>query len=179
MSQPALTRKINKRVCVVGDVAVGKSNLINNLNGLGPIQRDPNPTKYLATQGVQCYPTSVKDDIRFYEVGGENGMTKSHIEFVAITADLVIVMWDLDRPSTIVRASNWVLLLRQVRPTLSIILVGNKADANRICLDRTCFGMLCRTLRLAQIPYFVTASNDTTSQQNLYNYAIVDQPITA
>ena len=117
---------IQRKVCLVGDFAVGKTSLFSRFI-YNKFSED-----YLTTVGVRMQrkivPTgSGAAALILWDIeGGKGGGTVRESYLDAATG--AVVVCDLTRLSTIMNMKNYVELLLRVNPAMQIVLAGNKLD---------------------------------------------------
>ncbi|OQA19759.1 MAG: Ras family protein [Chloroflexi bacterium ADurb.Bin360] len=128
-------RVIQRKVCLLGAFAVGKTSLIRKyIEGCFD-------DKYLSTIGVKISRKSVHLEggalsLILWDLAGSeeyNGVQTSYLQ----GATGGIIVCDLTRAETLDEWRRYTLRLRQVNPQARIILVANKADlvASRVLSD--------------------------------------------
>ena len=119
-------RVIQKKICLLGDMGVGKTSLMRRFV-TGYFDE-----RYLSTVGVNI---SRKTLIRpnntmnmlLWEIEGADGLKKKHLNFLRGVSGAIIVC-DLSRHHTLLTLERYTKQLRELNPSAAIVLVANKAD---------------------------------------------------
>jgi small GTP-binding protein len=133
MSVPeAATQKhVKAKVCLVGDVAVGKTSLIKRF------VLESFDDRYVATVGTKVTKkTLVADwkgipatlDIMVWDIMGEKGFRALLRDAYFEGTHGVIAVCDLTRKDTFYDLNNWVQMVRKQVGDVPIVFLGNKAD---------------------------------------------------
>lgn len=117
---------IQKKVCMLGHFAVGKTSLVRRF------VEGRFDDKYLSTIGVKISRKPVTTDrgvvhLILWDLAGSeeyNGVQTSYLQ----GASGGLVVCDLTRPETLEGWARYVQRLREVNPSARIVLVANKAD---------------------------------------------------
>lgn len=123
MAEPLL---IQKKVCMLGHFAVGKTSLVRRF------VEGRFDDKYLSTIGVKISrkPVVVGNTILhliLWDLAGSeeyNGVQNSYLQ----GASGGLIVCDLTRPETLEGWARYVQRLRDVNPSARIVLIANKAD---------------------------------------------------
>ena len=117
---------IQKKICILGDFAVGKTSLIQRF------VHQRFSEKYLSTIGVQLsrktlkYPHLIIHLILWDLAGGNNFRTLRTSYLRGVTG--AIIVCDLTRHNTFPFLEEYTNQVREVNPKATIIFVGNKVD---------------------------------------------------
>ncbi len=119
-------RLLQKKVCILGSFAVGKTSLVRRFTE-GRFDE-----KYLSTIGVQISRTSVTIEgksinLILWDLAGDepcNGLCERYLQGTAG----VIIVCDLTRPDTLAAWHSYTERLREVIPYAKFVLVANKSD---------------------------------------------------
>ncbi len=119
-------RTIQKKVCLLGDFAVGKTSLIRRY------VEGRFDDKYLTTVGVVVSRKAIiRSDLALHlliwDLAGGRDFSQSGYLLGAAGALLVC---DLTRTSTLATFQEYVTQVRQVNPHIAIVLLANKSDLN-------------------------------------------------
>ena len=117
---------IQKKVCMLGSFAVGKTSLVRRFVD-GRFD-----DKYLSTIGVKIsrMSLSVEDitaNLIIWDLAGGDEFLRSNAGYLRGAVGALIVC-DLTRPQTLRAASEYYEQIRTVNPSASIVLAANKAD---------------------------------------------------
>lgn len=158
---------MQRKVCLVGDFAVGKTSLFNRL------VFDRFEPGYLSTLGVRIQRTMIDSSelallVWDTEGGRADTLIKSgHVAGAACT----MIVCDLTRPGTIDRCSAYAAELRRLNPDTPLLLVANKLDlvaADHPHVDRA------RSVAAAlDLPLMLTSACDGTGVAELFE-AVAD-----
>lgn len=123
----AYVTTISKKVCLIGDFAVGKTSLVRRM----VYQRFDE--RYLSTIGTQVTRKVVALDssnelvILLWDIAGSNGYETVHTSYLRGAAGAVLVA-DLTRPETIDHLVFYRDLLHSVAPLAQVVVAANKLD---------------------------------------------------
>ncbi len=118
--------QIKKKVCLLGDFAVGKTSLIRRfVEG----QFDD---KYLSTIGVKISRKTISYDsntleLIVWDLAGGDDFSKMGANYLRGASGALIVC-DLTRPSTINALTYYTNQLRTFNPEVALVFAGNKVD---------------------------------------------------
>lgn len=125
---PAAT--ISKKVCLLGEFAVGKTSLVRRF------VYERFEDKYLSTIGVKVsrknlvvthLERTVDLSLILWDLAGSEEFDALRASYLRGAAGAVLVC-DLTRPETLYRLSTYLHDLRQVSPGAQVVLAANKAD---------------------------------------------------
>jgi len=133
MAASALTglKHVKVKVCLVGDVAVGKTSLIKRF------VQDEFDDRYIATVGTKVTKKSVEVtwrgapaslDMLVWDIMGEKGFRALLRDAYFEGSHGVIAVCDLTRKDTFYDLNNWVQMIRKQVGNVPIVFLGNKAD---------------------------------------------------
>jgi len=123
-------RTIQKKVCLLGDFAVGKTSLVRQfIEG----QFDD---KYLSTIGVKISrkPMLRADhmlNLLIWDLAGGDDYSKMGSHYLRGAVGALIVC-DLTRPDTLEALTTYTQQLRDINSETQIVFLGNKETANEI-----------------------------------------------
>jgi len=117
--------EIVRKVCMVGDPAVGKTSLIRRF------VLDSFSDKYLATIGTKVTKKELKigkDEIKLmiWDVLGQEHTRLKSVYFKGAKGALIVC--DLSRKETIEGLSEWLEKFYEVAGVVPVVFIGNKAD---------------------------------------------------
>lgn len=117
---------IQKKVCLLGDFAVGKTSLIRRF------VEDRFDDKYLSTIGVKISrkPLTREDhllNLLIWDLAGGDDFGKVSASYLRGASGALLVC-DLTRAETLGKVADYARLLREMDETAVLVLVGNKAD---------------------------------------------------
>ncbi len=161
---------VSKKVCLLGDFAVGKTSLVRRL--VHSIFED----KYLATIGVKVSRKSltlsdergaVEMNLMLWDLAGSEEFTRMRTSYLRGAAGAVLVC-DLTRPETLPALNGYVNALRDINSQIALIVAANKCDLE----DQ-------RQLPLQEIedfaanlgtPFYLTSAKDGTAVTTLFEH---------
>lgn len=119
-------RTLQKKVCLLGDFAVGKTSLIRRF------VEDRFDDKYLSTIGVKISRKSLtREDyllnLLVWDLAGGDDFSKAGSSYLRGAAGALIVC-DLSRKETLAPLEYYAQQLRALQETAVLIFIGNKAD---------------------------------------------------
>jgi len=133
MSLPAATtqKHVKAKVCLVGDVAVGKTSLIKRY------VMDSFDDRYVATVGTKVTKktlnvtwkgTPATLDLMVWDIMGEKGFRALLRDAYFEGAHGVRAVCDVTRKDTFYDLNNWVQMVRKQVGEVPVVFLGNKAD---------------------------------------------------
>jgi small GTP-binding protein len=119
-------RVVQKKVCLLGDFAVGKTSLIRRF------VEDRFDDRYLATIGVKISrkPMVMAEftlNLLIWDLAGGDDFSQVGASYLRGAAAALIVC-DLTRPDTLAGYTYYADQLRQINPNVVLVFAGNKAD---------------------------------------------------
>jgi small GTP-binding protein len=119
-------RTLQKKVCLLGDFAVGKTSLIRRF------VEDRFDDKYLSTIGVKISRKSLTREDHFlnlliWDLAGGDDFSKAGSSYLRGAAGALVVC-DLSRQETLAPLEYYAQQLRALNETAVLIFIGNKAD---------------------------------------------------
>ena len=126
-----VARHVKAKVCLVGDIAVGKSSLIKRfvLDGFDD--------RYIATIGTKVTKKSLNVtwrgkpammDLVIWDIMGEKGFRQLLKESYFEGAHGVLAVCDLTRRDTLSDLYGWINLVEANCPNVPYVFLGNKVD---------------------------------------------------
>ncbi len=118
---------ITKKICIIGDFAVGKTSLINRFVD------NHFSEEYLTTVGVKLdtkeLVTSTGTDIKLviWDIAGADELTTAKRSYIDGASGYILV-YDISRPKTLVSATNLQGSVVEEIGSVPFVLVGNKND---------------------------------------------------
>lgn len=127
-------QQISKKVCLLGDMSVGKTSLIRRY------VEDRFDDKYLSTLGVKVSRKVVEIEsseshiqltMMLWDIAGgiHNDLAPVTLSYLRGAAGALLIC-DLTRPDTLQNLTSYVRQLRAVAPTSALLVAANKADLN-------------------------------------------------
>ncbi len=127
----ATQKHVKAKVCLVGDVAVGKTSLIKRF------VQEAFDDRYIATVGTKVTKKTVDViwkgvpatlDMMVWDIMGEKGFRALLRDAYFEGAQGVLAVCDLTRKETFYDLNNWVTMVRKQVGNVPIVFLGNKAD---------------------------------------------------
>ena len=125
-------KTISKKVCLLGDFAVGKTSLVRRF------VYDLFDEKYISTIGVKvsrktvAVPTEdgavVELTMMLWDLAGSEDFSQIRGSYMRGAAGAILVC-DLTRPQSLASLDGYLADLRQVSPQALVIVVANKSDS--------------------------------------------------
>ena len=128
---PQVLKHVKAKVCLVGDVAVGKTSLIRRF------VQDQFDDRYVATVGTKVTKKTAAVtwkgapatlDLMVWDIMGEKGFRSLLRDAYFEGAQGVLAVCDLTRKETFYDLNNWVTMVRKQVGDVPIVFLGNKAD---------------------------------------------------
>lgn len=130
-------RSIKKKICLLGDYAVGKTSLIRRY------VEGRFDEKYLSTIGVNISRKSVdRDDYRLdfiiWDLAGGEDFSTVNANYLRGSSGGIIVC-DLTRPDTLQSLRGYTQFVKEINPQIVLVIAANKSDLveERKIADRT------------------------------------------
>lgn len=146
-------RTIQKKVCLLGDFAVGKTSLVRRF------VEGRFDDKYLSTIGVKISrkPLMREDHVLNLLIwdlaGGDDYARGNHYLRGAVGA---LIVCDLTRPDTLDALAGYASQLQNNNPQAGIVFIGNKVDLEA---DRRIRDQQLQTIaEMHQVPYLLTSA---------------------
>lgn len=130
-SQVAAERHIKAKVCLVGEVAVGKTSLVKRF------VLDTFDDRYVATVGTKVTKKTVpvlwrgvpaRMDLMVWDIMGEKGFRALLKEAYFEGCQGVLAVCDVTRKETLYDLNNWIQLTKKQVGNVPIVFLGNKID---------------------------------------------------
>jgi len=124
-------KHVKAKVCLVGDVAVGKPSLIRRF------VMDHFDDRYVATVGTKVTKKTVNVrwkgnaatlDLMVWDIMGEKGFRSLLRDAYFEGAQAVLAVCDLTRKETFYDLNNWVTMVRKQIGEVPVVFLGNKCD---------------------------------------------------
>jgi small GTP-binding protein len=117
---------IQKKVCLLGDFAVGKTSLIRRF------VEGRFDDRYLSTIGVKISRKPLEMDeytlnLLIWDLAGGDDFSKAGASYLR-GAVAALIVCDLTRPETLAGYEYYSNQMRQINPDATLIFAGNKAD---------------------------------------------------
>jgi small GTP-binding protein len=131
LPQTATQKHVKAKICLVGDVAVGKTSLIKRF------VLESFEDRYVATVGTKVSKKTVQVqwkgqpatmDLMVWDIMGEKGFRALLRDAYFEGAHGVIAVCDLTRKDTFYDLDNWIKMARKQVSDVPAVILGNKAD---------------------------------------------------
>lgn len=128
--QPMPIPQVNKKVCLLGDFAVGKTSLVRRF------VYNLFDEKYISTIGVKVSRKAITVSnegkvielvMMLWDLAGSEEFDRVRTSYLR-GASAAILVCDLTRPESLDNLSLYVKELRAVRPAAELVLAANKSD---------------------------------------------------
>ncbi len=159
---------ISKKVCLLGDFAVGKTSLVRQF------VYNRFEEKYLSTIGVHVsrktlsvpHPAGVVDlAILLWDIAGNNGFEKVRASYIRGAAGALLVC-DLTRPETLDNLVTYVDLVQNISPQARLIVAANKGDLideRQLTTDQ--IGVVAERFH---VPFYVTSAKTGDAVETIF-----------
>ena len=152
-------KHLKAKVCLVGDVAVGKTSLIKRF------VQDQFDDRYIATVGTKVTKKSLDVvwkgapatlDMMVWDIMGEKGFRALLRDAYFEGSQGVIAVCDLTRKDTFYDLNNWVQMIRKQVGNVPMVFLGNKMDlTERLVVSQE---ELARTGSIHSAPQFLASA---------------------
>lgn len=161
---------LSKKVCLLGDYAVGKTSLVRRF--VYNLFDD----RYLSTIGVKVSRKVVviphnqdlaELTLMLWDLAGSEEYSAMQISYLRGAAGAIIVC-DLTRPATLDSLGRYAAEVRQISPAARLIIAGNKEDLRdqRQITDEQLAGQ-ATALRA---PYYLTSAKTGTNVEAVFRH---------
>lgn len=155
---------MQRKVCLVGDFAVGKTSLFNQF------VYTRFSDQYLSTVGVRVQRKVVtieQTDLALILWDTEGGREQATIAASALRgAAGMVVVCDLSRVMTILHTEQYITQLRATNPALPIVLAGNKLDL--VGENHAHVAVARRISQAHAVPLFLTSAHHGQQVEQLF-----------
>ena len=159
------------KITFVGDVSVGKTTIINRING--------NPFKevYEATIGVDFFPKKIKYNelemtLQIWDTAGQEkyrGLIPNYVR----GSSIVFIVFDLTNRTTFENISRWIDDVNNIEKTM-LILIGNKKDlSEKIVVNKNEIEPFAKE---KNIPYYELSAKAGNNLKYIFYKVIVNLP---
>ncbi len=164
-------KKVSKKICVLGDPAVGKTSLIRRfvINAFDD--------KYLTTIGAKIVKKeiavaaennnpAVDLTLMIWDIAGQKTLGNVKQAYYRGTEGAMIVC-DITRRETLMTTIDWIKTLMQVTGDVPIVLMANKSDL----MDRAMFGQeqMREVANATQAPFLLTSAKTGRNVAEAFN----------
>ncbi len=161
---------LSKKVCLLGEFAVGKTSLVRRF------VYDLFDDRYISTIGVRVSRKTVAVPIEeqlaeltlmVWDLAGSEEFNRVSMSYLRGAAGAILV-YDLTRANTFDQLYNYVLSLYKVNPHAKVVLAGNKLDlVDRHQMDTGKAEKLATELNA---PLFFTSARQGEEVDNLFRH---------
>lgn len=127
---------IKAKVCLVGEIAVGKTSLVRRFS-LGTFNE-----VYSTTLGVSVSKKTIKRpdpppgsparvELVLFDVMGQRNLRELLLESYFKGAQALLAVWDITRPNTLSELRNWIDMAQGVTGPIPVVIATNKMDLSR------------------------------------------------
>ncbi len=163
-------RTVSKKVCLLGDFAVGKTSLVRRF------VYDLFDDKYISTIGVKVSRKTVAVPIEdgavveltmmLWDLAGSEDFSQIRGSYIRGSAGAILVC-DLTRPESLLNLEGYLADLRQVTPEATIILVANKSDSPE---QRLLLGQVEEAAATLGVKCFVTSARTGENVEDMFRH---------
>jgi small GTP-binding protein len=163
-----LAKTINKKICLLGDYAVGKTSLVRRF------VYDRFDDRYISTVGVKVSRKTVallhNDEVielvlMLWDLAGSEAFSRVRSSYMRGAAGAVLVS-DVTRPETLDSLMNYALDLRRISPGARLVLAGNKRDL--VEQQRLMLEDIARSTAQLGAPCFLTSAKTGGDVETLF-----------
>lgn len=161
---------LSKKVCLLGEFAVGKTSLIRRF------VYDRFDDKYISTIGVKVSRKSmvVPNDeqltdltMMLWDLAGNEEFTQVRASYLRGSAGAVLVC-DLTRKETLVRLKRYVADLHKVSPQAQLIIAANKVD--RISEHQVTVSDVKEMATELEAPFYLTSAKEGDDVNDIFRH---------
>lgn len=166
----ALAREISKKICLLGDFAVGKTSLVHRF------VYDRFDDKYISTIGVkvsrkvvmvphEASSSVIKVSLLIWDLAGSNEFHTLQSSYLRGASGAILVC-DLTRPGTLDSIPHYLESLRRIAGNAQLAVVGNKADLTdqRAIPEEA----MARTASALNASYYLTSAKEGNQVETLF-----------
>ena len=158
-------RTVQKKVCLLGEFAVGKTSLVRQF------VEGKFDDRYISSIGVKISrkPMLREDyalNLILWDLAGGDIKKPNQTHYLRGTAAALLVC-DLTRADTLEGIQGYVTLLRDIEPNAIFVLIGNKADL--VDAQTISVQMLQETAVSIQAPYTFTSAKTQENVEHAFS----------
>lgn len=166
---------IQRKVCFVGDFAVGKTSLFNR------VVYDRFSHIYHSTVGVRVQRgvQNTTDALILWDTEGGRETAAIKASYLVGAAGAIVVC-DLTRPQTILRSVQYIEQVRRANPAINVVLAANKLDL--VAPDHVGMTLAQHIAARLAVPLVCTSASSGDGMTELYaamNFHAADALIAA
>lgn len=157
---------IQKKVCLLGDFAVGKTSLVRRFI------EDRFDDRYLSTIGVKISRKTISRpthnlNLLLWDLAGSEEYSDTQSGYLRGAAGALLVC-DLTREATLPSLARYATQLRQLTPTAQLVVLANKADLTSE--RRIELATLQDITNQLDTQYFLTSAKTGDNVEEAFNY---------
>jgi len=124
---------IKAKVCLVGEIAVGKTSLVRRFSQ-GSFDESYSTTLGINISKKTVEPPSPPRDVPgrvemvLFDVMGQRNLRELLVESYFKGAQALLAVWDVMRPETLRELPSWIEMAREVAGTIPVVIATNKMD---------------------------------------------------
>ena len=165
-----MVAKLNKKVCLLGDFAVGKSSLVRRF--VYNLYQD----KYISTIGVKVSrktiaipqaDTLTELTLMLWDLAGSEEFNQMQASYMRGAVGAVLVC-DLTRPDTLMNLSTYTADLLSIAPQARFIIAANKNDL--VDQHQLSVSQIEATATELNAPYYLTSAKTGHEVETLFRH---------
>ena len=127
------TWTIKAKVCLVGEIAVGKTSLVRRFS-LGSFDESYSTTLGINISKKTVEPLSPPPDVPervemvLFDVMGQRNLRELLVESYFKGAQALLAVWDVTRRETLRELPSWIEMAREVAGPIPVVIATNKMD---------------------------------------------------
>ena len=129
----AFPASIKAKVCLVGEIAVGKTSLVRRFS------QGTFDELYTTTLGISVSKKVVEPpeapaggakrvEMILFDVMGQRNLRNLLVESYFKGAQALLAVWDITRPETLRELPNWISMAQEVAGPIPVVIATNKVD---------------------------------------------------
>ncbi len=129
----AVSASIKAKVCLVGEIAVGKTSLVRRFS-LGTFDELYSTTLGISVSKKVVQPRNAppggpqRVEMILFDVMGQRRMRDVLVESYFKGAQALLAVWDITRPETLRELPKWIDMAWEVAGRIPVVIATNKAD---------------------------------------------------
>lgn len=165
-----VTREVSKKVCLLGDFAVGKTSLVHRF------VHNRFDDKYISTVGVKVSrkvvmvphedsASVIKVSLLIWDLAGSEEFRTLQSNYLRGASGAILVC-DLTRPTTLDSIPGYVECLQRIAGDVQLVVAANKADlVEQRSLAEESIAQMASTLNAA---YYITSAKEGNLVETLF-----------
>ncbi len=132
----ALLPSIKAKVCLVGEIAVGKTSLVRRLSQ-GTFDDFYSTTLGISVSKKVVEPSDAppggprKVEMILFDVMGQRNLRDMLVESYFKGAQALLAVWDITRPETLDHLRGWIEMAQEVAGPVPVVIATNKVDLSK------------------------------------------------